>query len=138
MARANIITLDRWFKKYIKLCNIVCTSAQGTHFCKCITCGRLEPWNKIHAGHYQNAGFLATRWDERNVNPQCYQCNSMREGNAGAYTLALVDKYGTSIISELANKSKQPFKACNATIAQLTDYYKNAAKEKAKELGIKL
>jgi hypothetical protein len=137
MARANIVTLDRWFKKYIKLCNIV-TKSNTEHYCKCVTCGAVVQWSKIHGGHYVNASRMATRYDERNVHPQCYQCNSQKEGNCGAYTLFLVDKYGEGVIRELQNKSRQPIKMCNATVAQLTDYYRGMVKDKAKALGIKL
>jgi len=80
---------------------------------------------------------MAVRYDEKNVAPQCYQCNSMREGQAGAFAIYLMQKYDHDVIHYLELKRKTKFRACKATVKQLTDYYRELANERAKKYGIK-
>ena len=78
-------------------------------FIKCCTCGSYRRWIEVDAGHYIPRGHNSVRYDERNVHPQCKQCN-MNGGEPGAYTLFLIDKYGQDVIESLTsdgNKLKQ-------------------------------
>lgn len=89
--------LDRWFSKYIRLRD---SDKHGT--CKCITCGTYHFWNKgTHAGHFVGRKHVATRWDEKNVNAQCLQCNTFNEGCHHEYAIEIDKKYGKGTAERL-------------------------------------
>jgi len=62
----------------------------------------------MDAGHYVRRGKWRTRYDERNVNPQCHTCNRNYEGSKPAYTVYLIRKYGPKIIEELVELGNIP------------------------------
>src|SRR3990167_1977322 len=96
--------LDRVFSEYIRKKN---ANHQG--FVTCITCKKIEFWKDTDAGHYISREHLETRFDERNVWPQCRACNRFHEGRKDEYALALIEKFGESILKEL-NKAKYSYK----------------------------
>lgn len=55
----------------------------------------------MDAGHYISRAVMATRFDERNVQPQCRFENRFREGVKDEFALALQKKYGLKILEEL-------------------------------------
>lgn len=88
--------LDRVFSLYVR------HSAAGKRgYCKCVTCGKLAPPEDMHAGHYVDRTYKCTRWDERNVHPQCVSCNTYHEGQKDEYALFLTEKYGAKVLTEL-------------------------------------
>ena len=91
-------SLDTIFSEYIRLKN---ANKQG--FCTCVTCGKNGFWEKdnIHAGHFMSRKNFLTRWDERNVFPQCHYCNTYRYGEQYKYSLFL----GKEISEELLDLS---------------------------------
>lgn len=48
--------------------------------CRCWTCGREMSWHEATVGHYIGRWWYKTRWDPRNLRPQCKDCNHAREG----------------------------------------------------------
>lgn len=60
----------------------------------CITCGAATTEQNRNAGHFIRRGYMATRWDPKNVHVQCMPCNNYRRGALDAYALAIVDEYG--------------------------------------------
>lgn len=64
--RKLIKKLDRIFSKYIRLRDT------KTGFGLCITCESLISFTNCDAGHFVTRDRIATRYDERNVNAQCY------------------------------------------------------------------
>jgi hypothetical protein len=84
---------------------------------QCISCGKfINVWRKVdeikfnqqaHAGHYYSRGTSKSLYfDEKNVNLQCVQCNTFREGNKQGYAQGLIRKYGEGILDFLEVKSK--------------------------------
>jgi hypothetical protein len=73
--KRRIAVLDQVFSKYIRL-----RDADSRGYCRCITCGRSEPWKEMDAGHFVSRDRKAVRWDERNVHAQCPHCNRFRAG----------------------------------------------------------
>lgn len=45
--------------------------AEGTFWCKCVSCGRKLPLKMIDCGHFVQRGCLPLRFDMGNVNPEC-------------------------------------------------------------------
>jgi hypothetical protein len=59
--------------------------------CKCVTCGKIDHWKNMQAGHYiHGTSFLI----EGIVWPQCPQCNGFKSGMAVEYRKFLVETYG--------------------------------------------
>jgi hypothetical protein len=73
------------------------------------------------AGHFFPSGFWGTRFDERNVNCQCYRCNILLKGNMIAYYEFMLNKYGPNTIDELKIRK-------NLTLFQSTNYFLTYAK----------
>ena len=69
----------------------------------CVTCGASHHRKKLQAGHFVSRVHLATRWDERNVHPQCMACNVWKRGSPAEFSLFLTTKYGPNILQELVD-----------------------------------
>lgn len=91
--------LDRIFSKWVRFSN----APKG--YCRCVTCGKIDAPEMMDAGHYISRANRCTRWDERNVWPQCRSCNRFKEGAKDAYALFLTKKFGTGVLEEL-NRAK--------------------------------
>lgn len=70
-------------------------------YVKCVTCGRSFIWNSglIHAGHWihDNLDF-----DERNVHPQCRDCNYKFNKNTNtAYAVYMARTYGPEEMNKI-------------------------------------
>jgi len=96
-------TVDPLFSRYIRLK----AAKEMDGWCKCVTCGEVKPWYEMDCGHYEQRGSLMTRFDERNVGPQCVSCNRFGEGNKAAFAIYLKEKYGDGILDELHGLSRQ-------------------------------
>jgi len=68
---------------------------------KCITCGKTDDWKYLQAGHYIPRDCIELRYDERNVNCQCYGCNVCKKGNYPIYSLKMIEKNGSNVLYEL-------------------------------------
>lgn len=69
----------------------------------CISCGTPQSTQEgnLHAGHYHKSSMsMALRYDEKNVNGQCYHCNIRLEGNRQGYEKGLIKKYGPAVIQD--------------------------------------
>jgi len=66
--------LDKLFSLYIR------TRYAKNEIAECITCGKKAHYKKLQAGHFMSRKNYATRWEEKNVEVQCYACNVMRYG----------------------------------------------------------
>lgn len=92
--------LDQEFSEYIRRR----FSVNG--LCVCVTCGRAGEWKELDAGHYISRVWRATRWDERNVRPQCPRCNRRLGGVQHVFRQQLVDEYGEEEIARMETRAK--------------------------------
>lgn len=60
-----------------------------------------------HAGHFISRKDLSTRFDERNVNAQCFACNIHRKGEQYLHSLYIDEKHGAGTSILLLEKSRQ-------------------------------
>lgn len=93
-------TLDKLFSEYIRR-----KHADKNGVVRCVTCNKIDDWREFDAGHYQSRVYLRTRYDERNVFPQCRADNRFHEGKKDDFALFLIRKFGQDILEEL-NKEK--------------------------------
>lgn len=110
--------LDTVFSQYIR------NSRSKNGVCVCITCDREYEVKKIHCGHFMSRQYMSTRWDERNVAPQCYGCNVMQQGKQFEFSL----KLGKELSEELYLLSKQTKKYSLDELKELIEYYKEKLK----------
>lgn len=110
--------LDRVFSWYVRLKD---TDDAGK--VSCITCGKVQHWLHVDAGHFISRKYMATRWLPVNVKPQCKGCNMQSGGEQWLYSKALVKLYGPGIcetIHERATTEKPP---SNEQIEEQIEYY---------------
>ena len=105
--------LDNVFSQYIRLRD------HGT----CITCGTVDDIKAMQCGHYVSRACLPLRYDERNCNCQCPRCNLFLHGNLIDYRIALVEKYGDTVVDGLEARRHETKKMTAEDYRKLLDYY---------------
>ena len=114
--------LDVVFSKVIRLRDSV--NGENT----CITCYKILPINKLDAGHFMTRDSMATRYDERNVQPQCISCNRFHGGRQAEFGIELDKKYGEGTARGLIDKSHTIKKYYAEELSELLSYYKERLK----------
>ena len=115
--------LDKVFSEYIR--------KRDTHnsVFKCISCGRVLPYEQADCGHYINRKHMATRFDEMNCNAQCRSCNRFDEGNMQGYRRGLVVLYGEQQVTLLEAKKHNFRKYSDFEYEVLIKHYKEEIKK---------
>lgn len=90
---------DRYFSKYIRYRDG--RRVGDMWLTSCITCNTEKPYKEMQAGHFMSRRFNVLRYDEENVNAQCYRCNVAFAGEQYKYSLALDRKYGEGTSARL-------------------------------------
>lgn len=85
--------LDKEVSFYIR-------TAQGM-YCHCYTCGAINHYKNMDAGHYIPRHRYGTRWNLNNIRPQCTRCNSYHEGEHWLFRKNLVEEIGDAAVKEL-------------------------------------
>lgn len=95
----------------------------------CISCGKRAHWKEMHAGHFITRAKYATRWNEKNVMPQCPRCNLYLQGAQWEFGHALNDKFGGNTTDELIRLSNQTLKMGEPEAQDLIKYYQQQIKD---------
>ena len=112
--------LDTVFSQYIRLSN-----ADNNGYCTCVTCNKTFFWKEIQAGHFMSRKHYSTRWDERNVKPQCVRCNIYNQGEGYLYSLYLGDKLSKILLYE----SRELRKFTNIELEEMIKDYSERLKK---------
>lgn len=88
--------LDKIFSEYIRK-----RDSDSNGMCRCITCGKSFHWKAGDAGHFIQRDRIAVRWNEKNCNAQCMECNRFRSGNQFAHGKAIDKKFGAGTADTL-------------------------------------
>jgi len=114
--------LDVVFSQYVRLSN-----ADKRGYCTCVTCGKVGHWKTggIQAGHFMSRKHYSTRWDERNVKPQCIACNVYRSGEQYKYSQYL----GNKLSEQLHLKSQEITKFTSDELQDMIDDYSAKVKK---------
>jgi len=104
----------------------------------CISCGatkRIENYangSNYHAGHYYPSTYSSLRFNDKNVNGQCGQCNTHKHGNPIEYRKGLVKKYGIQEVEHLDNEvlryNRNGFKWDRFSLIEIIEDYKQKIK----------
>ena len=92
---------DAVFSRYIRS-----SAADVYGEAHCVTCGAKKRWQDLQCGHYEKRSVNSLRYDERNCHPQCAGCNVFKGGNYPRYAQYMLQKYGPTILDELAEEAK--------------------------------
>ena len=68
---------------------------------KCYTCPAVKHWKELHAGHFVTRTAKAVKFDEKNVQPQCPNCNAFQGGMSYQFGLNLDRDYGQGTAESL-------------------------------------
>lgn len=123
--------LDKWFSLYIRL-----RDANDYGMVQCFTSGRVYHYKKMHAGHFMSRRYLATRFNEWNVQPQSPADNLFGQGEQWKFGIALNAKYGEGTSRELEELSRTTIKLSRIDYEEQIRYYKAIVQNLKKEKGI--
>lgn len=115
--------LDRIFSQYIRKKDL------KNECNRCYTCKKIITYEETDAGHYITRQHMATRFDERNVKPQCRRCNRFQSGCADEFALHLLEDYGADVLAELNQAKWTPTKVDDLTIIGMQMDYKERLKK---------
>jgi len=109
--------LDTIFSQYIRRRYAI------NDISECFTCGVKNEYKKQQAGHFASRRHYSTRWDEFNVQVQCYSCNICNQGMQFEFGKKLCLKYGDNFAEDLMIKSKEVVKFAESDLIQLIEHY---------------
>ena len=119
MTRKKLIQrLDKVFSQWVRR-----KDADHRGYVECWTCGKVLPWSRVDAGHFQSRAKFSTRWDEMNVKPQCKGCNGFRSGEQFKFARKLDAIYGAGTAEEIERISNQTRKYSVEELEALIDVY---------------
>lgn len=121
--------LDQVFSEYVRM-----NYADHRGVTACYTCGTPYHYKKIQAGHFQSRVKMSTRWNEKNVKPQCVRCNIFRAGESWKFGQVLDAEYGAGTAQKLYILSNKMRKYSEAELEAMYEKYKKLRDELAREL----
>lgn len=125
--RSTLVSkLDSVFSQYVRL------RYAKNEIAECYTCGKTDNYKKLQAGHFASRRHYSTRWDEYNVQVQCYGCNIGMQGMQYEFGNRLNMQYGDGFAEDLLIKSKQMVKLSDVDLEIMIENYKI----KNKKLGL--
>jgi hypothetical protein len=123
--------LWKMFSQFIRL-----RDADENGICRCFTCGRVRHWKKLDAGHGIPRQHKATKYDEKNNNAQCKDCNGFEGGMREVYKIKLDAKYGAGTWDKLEVLSRTTCKRGPFEIEVLYNHYREKVNQLKKEKNI--
>lgn len=112
--------LDTVFSLYIRL-----RYADNRGMAKCFTCGKVDHWKKLQAGHFQSRRHFSTRWNEENVQVQCQSCNLYNQGQQYIYAKNL----GLELAESLSLKAQKLVKFSIVDLEEMIAHYQHEVKK---------
>ena len=114
----------RYFNLWVRL-----SHCDSNGIVKCYTCGKFKHYkDNMHAGHFMGSARMPTKWDEMNVKPQCFTCNTTNEGMHHEFAELLDEQYGKGTAAALKIKSLTYYKYDSFQIEAKIKYYRDAVK----------
>lgn len=126
-----IARLDEVFSLFVRL-----RDSDKNGMVKCITCGAIDHYTKVDAGHFVTRENMGCRWEEENVNGQCQHDNRFKSGKQYEHGLAIDKKYGPGTASKLVIKGKSPCHFEDFELEAMIKYYRDEVKRLKEEKGM--
>ena len=115
------------FSKYIRLRDCLASTGTLTHG-KCCSCRKVEPIQKLHAGHFLPGRRANNLFDTRGCHAQCISCNTYQQGNWPGYFAYMERLYGRETINELIKQDRVLHHWTVGEILEIRDKYKQKVK----------
>lgn len=125
--------LDIVFSLYIRL-----RDAMPNGLVRCISCGKVFPFDMIQCGHYHSRRSLATRWDEDNCHAECATDNCFNPDHLDGYKANLIAKIGQDRFDALNIRAHGMRKWSGDELRRMIRHYTSEARRLSKEKGIKV
>lgn len=125
--------LDKVFSQYIRLRDAF---PNGTF--RCISCGKIKPFEQADCGHFHSRRHLSVRFDEDNTSSECRACNRFSADHLIGYRENLIRKIGTKRFRLLEVKAHSTKKWSCFELEQLIKYYSVLVKKLSEEKGIRV
>lgn len=122
---------DKALSQYVRL-----RDADSTGIATCCTCGVRHHWSEIDAGHFITRNRLATRYEEANVNAQCYACNRFLGGRQYEHGQYIDAVHGSGTADKLLEQSKQNPKYKHDDYEDFATKFRSAAAKVRAEKGL--
>jgi len=90
---------------------------------ECYTCNAKNIYKKQQAGHFASRRHYSTRWNEFNVQVQCYSCNICQQGMQFEFGKRLCSQYGNNFAENLMIESKKIVKFTESDLIDMIEYY---------------
>ena len=120
--------LDTMFSLYIRL-----RDAMTGGRTRCISCGRVLPFEQMQCGHYYTRHNMSVRWDERNANAECAFDNCYNDNHLEGYRANLIAKIGQESFDALRVRSNQARKWSDEELRGMIRHYTAEVKRLSKE-----
>ena len=118
--------LDKVFSEYIRLRD---SKPFGFRMFKCISCGRILPYEQADCGHYFSRTHMATRFDEQNCHAECRHCNRFLADHLHGYERNLRAMLGDKKFALLEVRAHGVKKWSNFELEEMIKYFKAKIKE---------
>ncbi len=83
------------------------SSASPSGMVKCITCTTVRHWKLMECGHFQRRAHMTTRYDMRNLGPQCVDCNEFNDGMEEEFEKYIEQTHGKGTADLLRKRSRE-------------------------------
>lgn len=112
--------LDKIYSRYIRLRD---SKEYEFKYFRCISCGRVLPYEQGDCGHYISRRNMALRFCEDNTSAQCRSCNRFQDGNIIGYREGLIKKIGIKRVELLEARRHETKKWSKFELEALITYY---------------
>ncbi len=142
-------TASDWQSRWVRITAVIETCTKFPELspkdliAQCCTCGKLTSVSRrggIQCGHWKprsSGGSSGTYFDERNIGPQCGNCNGFGGGETDKFRAYIVKKYDEDVAQELERLHLLPSRWGPREYPGLTLYYKTEVEKLLKETGIR-
>lgn len=96
---------------------------------KCVTCGKVDHWKRMQAGHFIAGRTNSILFEESGVHVQCYRCNVGLSGNVVEYYEFMLKKYGKEEVARLKDLRSQIRKISIPEYEEIIQTYKKRLEE---------
>lgn len=125
--------LDRYFALYIRLRDVM-----PSGLFRCISCGKIKPFEQSDCGHFHSRTHMNTRWDEKNAHAECRGCNRFSADHLIAYRENLIRKIGQGNFDLLQVRASQTKKWSDFELKLMIEHYRKEVVRLSIEKGIKV
>ncbi len=102
----------------------------------CATCGTLVHWTEIQCGHFQKRANTSTRYDIKNLAPQCEDCNCFKDGENEVFA-EFIDKFhgaGTADMLRAQARQIERYFPYEEEIQKWNEVYKKLVEQRESQI----